>query len=348
MKKVIVVLVCLSLWSCNPAENPEPENPVTGLLILPTHFPQPEMLTGNPTTVDGVFLGRKLFFDPILSGNNQISCETCHEQAKAFTDGVAFSSKGLSGNFLHRNSPVLINLAWANNGLFWDGGAKNLESLIIGPITHLDEMGQNVLELPEELQRAGDYAKLFDKAFPNDSEKGITTPKILKAIAQYIRTLNSSDSKYDQYILNKLQLSESEQAGMKIFDVKCASCHTRKTHLFTDNLFHNNGLDTVFTEEFENANKGRYRITYKEEDLGKFKTPTLRNLAYSSPYMHDGRFETLEQVLNHYSSGIQDFPTLDSSLRGLSLSAAEKELLLAFLLTLNDESFVNSREFSGK
>ncbi|MDZ7934471.1 MAG: cytochrome c peroxidase, partial [Emticicia sp.] len=332
---IILLFLGISFLGCNNDEV-NPDEPLKQLLVSPTHFSAMPTFPSNPTTVDGVILGRKLFFDPILSGNNRVSCETCHEQSRAFTDGVALSTRGQSGNPMHRNSPVLFNLAWANNGLFWDGGAKNLESLIIGPITHLDEMGQNVLDLPNELGGKDNYSQLFDKAFPNDSDKGITTPKVLKAIAQYIRTLNSANSKYDQYILNQTKLSESELNGLAIFKAKCASCHTTENHLFTDNAFHNNGLDDTFSDDFENANKGRYRITYREEDIGKFKTPSLRNLKFSAPYMHDGRFNTLNQVLNHYSSEIKKFPTLDKSLQDFTLSNQEKTALLAFLETLND------------
>lgn len=338
------IILFLSFFSCKPTDEITPTDEILSLLEKPTHFPVMPQPSYNPMTRDGVYLGRMLFFETALSSNNQVSCQSCHHQELAFADGLALTNKGVSGKDLHRNSPALMNLAWATNGMFWDGGALNIESLIIGPITHLDEMGLNVLDIPEKLSGKNNYPALFDKAFPDDKTKGVTPQKVLKAIAQYIRTLNSADTKYDKYVLNNNTLTSAEQQGMKVFDTKCASCHDRSGHLFTDNSFHNNGLDNSFlNEDFERAAQGRFRITFKNEDLGKFKTPTLRNLAYTAPFMHDGRFKTLEDVLNHYASGIKQSPSLDGQLRNFTLSKDEKQQLLVFLNTLNDENFVKNK-----
>lgn len=328
---------------CRPEKDPEPDK-VSSLLTVPAHFKPYRTLSNNPTTKAGVKLGRQLFFETLLSGNNRISCATCHQQQKAFTDGLALGNLGLSGNFLHRNSPALINLAWAEEGLFWDGGATNLESLSIGPITHLDEMGLNILELPAKLGGNQVYQQLFKDAFPLGTDQTITTQKTLMALAQYIRTLVSAGSKYDRFITDPQAnlLTGPELEGLAVFDAKCASCHSRDQHLFTDNHFHNIGLDDFFSPEGERQAQGRYRITFRNEDMGKFKTPTLRNLVYTAPYMHDGRFNTLEQVLDHFSTGIKPSPTLAEELRQMTLSGQEKKVLLAFLSTLNDPEFVNN------
>ncbi|MBB3841429.1 cytochrome c peroxidase [Runella defluvii] len=338
----------LGMGACQPTEDIDPtaNDGVSELMKTPTHFPVLPDVPYNRQTVEGVRLGRKLFFETSLSGNNQISCATCHLQEKAFTDGVALTTKGQSGAALSRNTPGLTNLAWATNGLFWDGGATNLESLSIGPITHLDEMAQNILELPSELGAKENYIQLFEAAFPDEKATGITTPKVLKALAQYMRTLNSGDAQYDRFVQKNVQLTEVEQRGMNIFDAKCATCHQRTQHLFTDNVFHNNGLDSEFTDiAHERAAQGRFRITFKTEDLGKYKTPTLRNLSFTAPYMHDGRFKTLEEVLEHYSSGIKNSPSLDNNLRNFTLSNQEKSDLLSFLKTLDDENFTKNKNF---
>lgn len=335
------LLFSFILSACSSGDRVEPDE-MTGLPAPLQHFPPMPEVDYNPMTKDGVVLGRKLFFEPLMSGNNKISCASCHHQDKAFTDGVSLSSIGFSGNRLHRNTQAIINLAWATNGLFWDGGSTNLESLAIGPITHLDEMGQNVLELPQKLERSGHYKLLFENAFPSEKSEGITTQKILKALGQYLRTIVSADSRYDQYILGKLSLTDREQRGLTVFDTKCASCHSRDKHLFTDNLYHNIGLDDTFSEANERVEQGRYRITFNPDDMGKFRTPTLRNISYTAPYMHDGRFGTLEEVLDHFQHGIRHTATTSPYLSGFTLSDVEKDLLQVFLKTLDDEAFVTN------
>lgn len=342
MRFSIFIFLVLILVSCQSTEEPFNEN---SFLVSPPHFPDYPEVSYNPSTQKGIELGRKLFFEPLLSGNNKISCGTCHQQKLAFTDGVQFSNSGLSGNLLHRNTPALINLAWANNGLFWDGGSTNLESLSIGPITHLDEMGLNILELPAKLKGRENYDALYGEAFPAEKQEGITTQKTLKAIAQYIRTLTSANSKYDQYILGKTTLSEKERQGLQIFDTKCSSCHNRKNHLFTDDEYHNIGLDSVFRIENERAAQGRFRITFRSEDMGKFRTPTLRNLGFTAPYMHDGRFNTLDEVLGHFQNDIKYSSVTSPILKDFSISNEEKELLKLFLKTLDDETFLTNSHF---
>ncbi len=303
----------------------------------------------NPLTKEGVKLGKMLFFDPVLSGNNQISCATCHQPSRAFTDGLALSDQGESGKPLHRNAPSLVNLAW-HKGLFWDGGASDLESLVFGPLTHPDEMGQDLHALVQELNEKAVYRKMFKSAFGEDT---IYSALVGRALAQYIRTLISANSRYDQFVRNEpgANFSGMELKGMETFEQKCGSCHPfgkGNNNFFTDHQYHNNGLDSTFPNESEGIFQGRFRITRDSTDMGKFKTPTLRNIALTAPYMHNGRFATLEEVLDHYDSKMEYSSTLDSIFyedegrAGISLTEAEKEAIIAFLHTLTNTAFVQN------
>lgn len=338
-----LVLLLLFTGACS---NDEVEHGEAGggiyLLQFPSYFPQPEPLLSNndPLTYEGVALGEKLFFDPILSGNNNISCGTCHQPAKGFADGLALTDHGISGKTLHRHSPALINLAWGK-GFFWEGGSKNLESQVLAPIINADEMGQNIIDLVAELNAHPDYPALFRKTF-DDGE--ISGPNVMKAIAQFERTLISATTKYDDYRQEKNSLTELEMKGMALVEQKCGGCHPAP--LFTDNGYHNNGLDSEYSADNEGIAQGRYRITSLPEDMGKFKVPTLRNVAASAPYMHDGRFATLDEVLDHYSEGILYSATLDALIpgTGLQLTNEERTAILAFLEALTDEAFMTSNE----
>jgi len=301
----------------------------------------------NPITKPGIALGKKLFFDPILSGNNQISCATCHQPSRAFTDGLALSDQGVSGKKLQRNVPSLVNLAW-QKGSFWDGGAKDLESLVFGPLTHADEMGQDLHELVQELNEQTTYRSLFNKAFGKDT---IYSALIARALAQYQRTLISAHSRYDRFIRKEpgAILTAIELKGMEVFEQKCGSCHQfgkGKNDFFTDHAYHNNGLDSTYASGFEGIFQGRFRVTRDSADMGKFKTPTLRNIALTAPYMHDGRFATLEAVLEHYDHEMVNSTTLDTVFQrgdgsvGIPLTEEEKEAIVVFLCTLTDAAFL--------
>lgn len=337
------VLLILISFSCtqDDLEIEDQEIEPTPLLVsIPDYFPPYVDSEINPITEEGVKLGEKLFFDKRLSGNNEVACATCHLPELAFSDGVALASHGISGKKLLRNAPALINLAWANNGLFWDGGSKNLESQVLAPLAHEDEMFQDLSLLIEELNQDEEYLDLFSLVFNDD----INQTNIMWAIAQFERSLISSNSKYDAYLKGEKELTEKEYEGLALAENLCFSCHD--TALLTDHNYHNNGIDEDFSDtSHEGIYQGRYRVTFDENDLGKFKTPTLRNVALTAPYMHDGRFETLEEVINHYSDGVKNSSTLDVQLKpnntlGFSLSISEKENLLAFLKTLTDSEFV--------
>lgn len=308
---------------------------------VPPHFPVPVLDGHNPMTAVGIRLGRQLFYDPRLSANNKVSCASCHDPAKAFSDGVALSTSGVSGTQLLRHAPALFNLAWATNGLFWDGGSTNLESQAFGPLTAHDEMAQDLYELVDELNADASYVKGFQEAF----SAGITSQNVAKALAQFQRSLVSATSRYDDFRLgrNGAVLTPEEMSGLALVRQHCQGCHSGE--LFTDNGYHNNGLNSRFdNQDHEGVFMGRYRISYDEGDLGKFKTPSLRNVTLTAPYMHDGRISTLEKVLDHYSNGIQHSATLDGRIpqKGFAFSAAQKTQIIAFLATLTDERFASN------
>ena len=304
-----------------------------------------------PSTEAGIALGERLFFDPMLSGDDTLSCASCHAPELAFSDGVALANIGASGVTLPRNAPGLTNVAWAT-ALFWDGGAMNLESLVLSPLTNPDEMNQALGPLLDELAADERYVDEFEQAFPDD---GLVIANVMRALAQYMRTLVSAGSRYDRFVRGEGgRLSEAELAGMQVYTSHCSSCHA--TDLFTDNGFHNNGIDSTFPEDPESFGRGRARATLDPLDVGAFKTPTLRNLGYTAPYMHDGRFATLEEVVEHYNSGVKAHPNLDPRLRvsptgaieprRLNLTPAESASLVAFLKTLTDDELLKDGHYS--
>lgn len=330
---------------------PEPSDPEPYTLVIPARFPLPEATADNPLTVQGVELGRKLFYDGLLSANGKVSCATCHRQELAFSDGVAIATHGVSGRPLERHAPVLFNLAWASNGLFWDGGSKNLESQAFGPLTHADEMGMDLGLMEARLRESASYPALFAAAFAD----GVTAANVAKALAQFQRTLVSGDSPYDHHARGETSasaLNGMELRGLSLVRQKCGGCHGGE--LFTDNRYHNNGIDDNFSDDsHEWIHRGRYRITFDPMDLGAFKTPSLRNVMVSAPYMHDGRFATIEGVLDHYASGVKDTEVTDRLLyqngdkAGIPMTNDEKTAIIVFLSTLTDEAFLNNSDFSN-
>lgn len=302
--------------------------------------------TDNPLTVEGIALGKKLFFDKILSIDNTISCASCHAPELAFSDNKAFSL-GVNNQSGERNAMPLFNLAWADvllsgtHKYFWDGRKATLEDQVLGPIADPKEMNKTYAQVVQDLRMHPVYPSLFKQAFGADS---ITITQVIKAIAQFERTLISSNSKFDKYKRGELMLSESEFRGLAIFSTEkgdCFHCHGNELNpLFTDFKFRNNGLDSIHTD------KGLGGLTGNDPDIGLFKTPSLRNLSFTAPYMHDGRFATLEQVIEFYNSGTKDGATTDEVIRkhfpqgGLNLTPDEKNDLLNFLKTLDDYEFV--------
>jgi cytochrome c peroxidase len=304
---------------------------------IPNNFPQPVYtFANNEITQSGFELGRKLFYDPILSRDSSISCGNCHQQNVAFANADHRLSHGVDGLNGTRNSPALFNLAWYPS-FFWDGGVTNIEVQAAAPIVNPIEMDETIANCVLKLSRSKTYPQLFKKAFATDS---ITSKEMLLALTQFMTALISADSKYDQYVAGKVQLTSNEKSGLDLFRQKCESCH--KEPLFSDRSYRNNGLDFSFGKD-----AGRAHITSLASDSGKFTVPSLRNVALTYPYMHDGRMKDLTAVMNHYSNGVKPSSTLDSLLQGgIPLSNQEKLDIISFLNTLTDNTFINDRRFS--
>ena len=284
-------------------------------------------------------LGRQLFYDPILSRDQSISCASCHLQATGFTHVDHDLSHGIDGRIGKRNSMALMNLAW-NTSFMWDGGVNHIELQALAPISSENEMGSSLKEVVTKLNASEKYKTLFYNSYKDSL---VTGQKTLLALTQFVVMLNSYNSKYDKYIRNEKggEFTAQEKNGLAIFKNNCASCHTEP--LFTNNEFHNNGLTLdPYLKDF-----GRMLITNKSEDSLKFKVPTLRNIQFTPPYMHDGRFETLKAVITHYNSGITHSITLAEDLKNnLELTHKEEVDLLVFLRTLTDKEFLFNNRFS--
>ena len=284
-------------------------------------------------------LGRQLFYDPILSRDQSISCASCHLQATGFTHVDHDLSHGIDGRIGKRNSMALMNLAW-NTSFMWDGGVNHIELQALAPISSEDEMGSSLKEVVTKLNALKKYKTLFYNSYKDSL---VTGQKTLLALTQFVVMLNSYNSKYDKYIRNEKggEFTMQEKNGLAIFKNNCASCHTEP--LFTNNEFHNNGLTLdPYLKDF-----GRMLITNKSEDSLKFKVPTLRNIQFTPPYMHDGRFETLKDVITHYNSGVTHSITLAENLKNnLELTHKEEVDLLVFLRTLTDTEFLFNNRFS--
>jgi cytochrome c peroxidase len=324
--------------------------PVPYNLEIPILFEEkliaPIIPANNPLTEEGIALGKKLFFDSILSGDGSQSCASCHNPKKAFTDQQQFSD-GIQGKFGERNAMPLFNLAWNFDERFaWDGKEFGLEEQALEPVSNPIEMHANWKKVADRLQQNKAYPNLFFKAFGTSKIDSIL---VTKAIAQFERTLISGNSKFDQFLREETTLTPEEQNGFDVFmdEAKgdCFHCHGSDNNpLWTDNKFHNNGLDATFQDI------GLAEVTGNPNDNGKFKSPSIRNLAFTAPYMHDGRFTTLEEVIAHYSEGLKKSATIDPLMKnvnkgGVQLSTRDKTDLKAFLLTLSDNDFNSNTAF---
>jgi cytochrome c peroxidase len=307
------------------------------LIFLPKHFPKPNYDFGkNPLSAEKIELGRALFYDPILSRDNTISCANCHSPYSAFTHIDHATSHGIEDRIGTRNSLALMNLAWQKS-FMWDGAIHHLDMQSLAPITHKDEMDEKFENVIVKLQKTSEYPKRFQAAF---GDSLITGEHTLKAISQFMLTLVSANSKYDSVMQKQAFFNKKEEKGYVLFQKNCASCHQEP--LFTNLEFENNGLklDTSFND------MGRMMVTKKPEDAQKFKVPTLRNIEFSYPYMHDGRFKRLSEVLKHYTSGIEKSATLSPKLQQpIVLTSNEKVDFTAFLLTLSDKKFLFDKRF---
>ncbi|MEP3838831.1 MAG: cytochrome c peroxidase [Algibacter sp.] len=338
---MLFLLICFACENESVEQYVAMPNPIDIPKLFEDNILAPLIPVDNPQTVEGIALGKKLFFDPILSGNNTQACADCHAPQHAFSDSAKFS-EGINGDLGTRNSMPLFNLAWNyNEKFFWDGNTFSLEHQVFVPVSDPTEMNSDWKEVELKLQNHLEYPSLFKNAFGTSN---IDSTIVSKAIAQFERTLVSANSKFDQYLLGKIELTSNELNGFNVFmdETKgdCFHCHgSDKNPLWTDNTFHNNGLDTTFTD------LGLGAITGDPADNGKFKSPSLRNLAFTAPYMHDGRFSTLDEVINHYSEGLRNSATIDPLMKkenqgGVRLSDSDKADLKTFLLSLSDYDFI--------
>jgi cytochrome c peroxidase len=304
---------------------------------IPKGWPQPHYdFAKNPLTEEGFQLGRSLFYDPILSRDNTISCASCHLQATGFAHVDHDLSHGIEGKIGTRNAMALMNLAWSKD-FMWDGGVNHLDVQPIAPITSTVEMDETMVNVVAKLQKSKRYPALFEKAFGTNI---ITGQLLLKALSQFELQLVSANAKYDKVARGEVSFNESEQKGYVLFKRHCASCHQEP--LFTSDKFENNGLsiDTTLNDI------GRMKITQNTKDAYRFKVPTLRNVQFTFPYMHDGRFKTLTDVIKHYNTGIMQSPTLSKPLqKPMHLTDNDRVDVDAFLKTLTDTAFLFNPKF---
>jgi cytochrome c peroxidase len=356
MKNIIYLALLGTLFvvGCNDDDGPDitADYDPTPYVLDYDYFPPPMLAADNPLTIAGVELGKKIFHEKMVSKDGSQSCATCHVQIDGFSDKNRFS-EGVEGMLGGRQAMPVFNMAWHPPGFFWDGRAKSLREQSLMPIQDPLEMNESLENVVAKLSASREYRNDFVRAF--DSEE-ITSEKIGLAMEQFMLTLVSHDSKFDKFIRGETTLSDAETRGMELFNneddpagiVKGAECfHCHGGFNFMNNQFMNNGLDL----EADWKDLGRQKVTMLDEDKAKFKTPSLRNIAVTAPYMHDGRFTNLRDVIQHYNSDVKDSPTVDPLLQfslnpGLGLTDQDIDDLIAFLNTLTDEVYLNNPEYA--
>ena len=333
----IAALVATTINACRKKDTGQQR--VTPLsLQVPAGFPTPGyVFTTNPLTQEGFDLGKKLFYDGRLSKDGNFPCASCHQQSAAFATFDHDLSHGFNNQFTTRNAPGLFNMIW-HKEMHWDGGINHIEVQPLAPLTAPNEMAEDINTVIAKLQADSKYRQLFKAAYGDET---INSQRMLLALTQFVGSMISGDSKYDKMKAGKATFNIYEESGYKLFQAKCSSCH--REPLFTDFNYRNNGLRlNDFLKDY-----GRMRITNKKEDSLKFKVPSLRNVFLTFPYGHDGRFTSINQMLEHYSTGIQDGPTLDPLLKNkIPLTATEKLYLTQFLATLTDSVFITNKRFA--
>lgn len=341
IRTVVAFIVGVLLFSCQG----EGVSPIEDSFAFqrPANFPLATYtFQNNPVTKNGFELGRTLFYDPVLSSDNTIACANCHQQARGFSDPVHKFSKGVNDASGFRNAPAIQNMAFLNN-FFWDGGVSHLDFVPINAITSEIEMNEKLDRVIAKLNASNEYPERFNAAFGTSE---VNSQRMLFALSQFMIMMVSADSRYDHYVRGEGEIfSADELEGMALFKTKCSACHA--TDLFTDGSFRNNGLNTNFEQD-----AGRERITELSGDRGKFKVPSLRNAELTAPYMHDGRFKNLEEVLDHYAQSVKDSETLDPILKqdgspGIAMTEAERAKIITFIKTLTDRNFTNDKRFSN-
>lgn len=356
MKKTTLSLLLLAavVFACkkDPVEQPAVYDP-TPFTVNLRDFPDPEFPADNKPTNAGVMLGRMLFYEKLLSKDGSQSCADCHRQHHAFSDSLRFSIgvEKLPGK---RQAMATMNLAWHKNGMFWDGRTLHVRDQALNPIQDPLEMNETLENVVAKLQSQKKYRDQFIRAFGSDD---ITSERIGLAIEQFEFVMISNNSKYDQWKRGEATLTDSEERGRQLFfsefdpfgsekGAECFHCHAGFN--FTNDEYMNNGLDN----DANQTDIGRQKVTNDPADKAKFKTPSLRNIALTAPYMHDGRLKTLEEVIDHYNTGVKNSATVDFLLQynlqpgGLQLTAQDKTDLIAFLKTLTDEEFLTNPAFA--
>jgi len=359
----MILLIVAAFSGCKKdTKDTTTAQPTPYVISIPKYFPtELNIPPDNPMTEEGIELGRCLFYDGRISGrtdpDSMMSCSTCHLQSRSFICGIdnprfpGGHPHGLSGIFTPHFMLPLINLVWVNNGFLWNGSLapenplqskRQLEDICWMAIAAPEEMYGDTNRSKALIQGVNGYPELFEKAF---GSKTVTVKNMGRAIAQFVRTLISADSKFDRFMAGKVQLSEKERRGYVLFMTEtggdCFHCHGGGGNpLFTTNLFYNNGKDSVFNDPAD-----RYSVTGNAMDLGAYVAPTLRNVAFTAPYMHDGRFKTLDEVINFYSSGVVWSPGISPLMHhvvthGVQLTPSQKSDLKDFILTLTDSNFV--------
>ena len=304
--------------------------------IFPAHFPEPTYdFEKNPLNQETITLGRTLFYDPLLSKDNSISCASCHSPYNAFAHTDHELSHGINDQTGTRNAPGLFNLAWQSS-FMWDGAVNHLDVQALAPLTSQSEMGEDLISVINKLQNSPIYPELFTKAFKDSM---VTGEHLLKALSQFQLTLISANSKYDKVLREEETYTPQELNGKRLFEKNCNTCHVQPT--FSNHEFKRNGLELDFTLN----DYGKFNHTKLAKDSFLFKVPSLRNLSYTFPYMHDGRFSSIREVINHYTDGLNDKTSSSQELKEpIRLTSDEKTDLVAFLLTLNDEEFVFNKK----
>lgn len=357
LKAITFGILLLTLFvSCS--EEADSNGPSLGLDNTPYSlnvgaFPPPSIAVDNPLTIQKVALGRMLFYEKRLSLNNSMSCASCHRQEHAFSDTSRFSI-GVHGLPGKRQAMAIFNMAWNTNGFFWDGRAPLLRNQSLMPIEDSLEMAEELQNVIDKLSVLPNYRDQFTRAFGSEE---ITAERMSLAMEAFMASITSVNSRYDAYLRGEVQLNASEERGRWLFfqeynpffpeqsGADCAHCHANLN--FENDLYMNNGVDA---SEF--SDPGRALVTGNPMDHGKMKVPSLRNIALTAPYMHDGRFSNLHEVVAHYNNGLQSSATLDPALamtlpNGLLLSDQDIDDLVAFLLALTDQDLLTEEAFSN-
>lgn len=332
-----------------------PSAPTSFSLDVPDYMPRPIMDETNPLTVEGIELGRRLFYDPIMGRDSAISCSSCHIQELAFTDGRALAI-GVRGQEGGRSAMSIVNLAFNPNGFNWDGLEEKLWGQAVHPVENMLEMDEDWEAVLARLRRSDDYPRRFRAAFGVGNTLDITREMAVKAIAQFEMTIISADSYFDRVVYKNTEFfTEEEQLGadslffvedvpLDILHPGCGHCHNKPS--FGDNRFLNNGIDDVAgLDGF--ADNGRGNVSGSRFDNGKFRTPTLRNIALTAPYMHDGRFSTLEEVIDEYARGGHGVENEDPNITGFPLTERQKAAMVAFLESLTDETLLTDPRYAS-